>query len=61
MSRPNWGEPQYNGLKKKFGYLRYVNNGNNVNSAFMLRIPVQVTYEWGVISTYVDVTVEPTL
>lgn len=58
---PNWGEPQYNGLKKKFGYLRYVNNGNNVDSAFMLRIPVQVTYEWGVISTYVDVTVEPTL
>ncbi len=58
---PNWGETQYNGLKKKFGYLRYVNNGNNVDTAFMLRIPVQVTYEWGVISTYVDVTVEPTL
>ena len=58
---PNWGEAQYNGLKKKFGYLRYVNNGNNVDTAFMLRIPVQVTYEWGVISTYVDVTVEPTL
>lgn len=58
---PNWGVEQYNGLKNKFGYLRYVNNGNNVDTAFMLRIPVQVTYEWGVISTYVDVTVEPTL
>lgn len=58
---PNWGETQYNGLKKKFGYLRYVNNGNNVETSFMLRIPVQVTYEWGVISTYVDVTVNPTL
>ena len=58
---PNWGETQYNGLKKKFGYLRYVNNGNNVETSFELRIPVQVTYEWGVISTYVDVTVNPTL
>ena len=58
---PNWGESQYNELKTNFGYLRYVNNGNNVDKAFMLRIPVQVTYEWGVISTYVDVTVEPTL
>lgn len=58
---PTWGQVQYDGLSKKFGYIRYQNNGANVSKSFMLRIPVEVTYEWGVISTYVDVTVEPTL
>ena len=58
---PTWGQLQYNGLSKKFGYIRYVNNGANVSESFMLRIPVKVTYTWGEIETTVDVTVNPTL
>ena len=58
---PTWDLAQYNGLKNKFGFIRYVNNGNNVSESFMLRIPVKVTYTWGDIETYVDVTVNKTL
>lgn len=58
---PTWDLVQYNGLKNKFGFIRYVNNGNNVSESFMLRIPVKVTYTWGDIETYVDVTVNKTL
>lgn len=58
---PTWNKEQYDGLSKKFGYIRYQNNGAAVSESFMLRIPVEVTYEWGVISTTVDVTVNPTI
>lgn len=58
---PTWDLAQYNGLKNKFGFIRYVNNGANVDKSFMLRIPVKVTYTWGDIETYVDVTVNKTL
>lgn len=58
---PTWDQKQYDGLSKKFGYIRYQNNGAAVSESFMLRIPVEVTYEWGVISTTVDVTVNPTI
>lgn len=58
---PTWGQEQYDGLSKKFGYIRYENNGANVSESFMLRIPVKVTYTWGEIETTVDVTVTPTI
>lgn len=58
---PTWGQEQYDGLSKKFGYIRYQNNGANVSESFMLRIPVKVTYTWGEIETTVDVTVNPSI
>jgi len=51
----------YNGVIAKLGFIKYINNGSTVNSAFKLRIPVEIGYDWGSIKTYVDVTVNPTL
>ena len=44
---------------KAFGYIYYENNGTNVTD-FTVRIPVDVCYEWGHFSTYVDVTIKRT-
>ena len=57
---PGWGETQYKGLVDKFGYIHYQNNFSTVESAFQLRFPVEVTYDWGTIKVYVDATVQPT-
>ena len=56
---PNWGEAQYDGLVKKFGFIRYQNNGTLIDKPFELLIPVEVTYTWGTIKDYVKVTVNP--
>ena len=56
---PNWGAAQYEGLVKKFGFIRYQNNGTPIDKPFHLLIPVEVTYTWGTIKDYVKVTVNP--
>ena len=50
----------YNAIVAAMGKIKYVNNGNNVQT-FELRIPVEFTYTWGTIVTYVDVTVKGTM
>lgn len=50
----------YDEVVKQMGKIKYVNNGNNVQD-FKLRIPVDFTYYWGTINTYVDVTVKGTM
>lgn len=45
--------------KNKFGYIYYENNGDNVTD-FTVRIPLDVCYEWGHFSTYVDVKIKRT-
>ena len=58
---PTWGETQFNGLKGKFGFIHYFNNGTAIDTQFMLRIPITVTYTWGEIHQSVDVIVDRTL
>ena len=43
-----------------FGALKYHNNGDNIKS-FNLRIPIDVTYEWGTLRTVAEVKVNQTM
>ena len=54
------GATTYAEVVKQMGKIKYVNNGNNVQD-FQLRIPVEFTYYWGTINTYVDVAVKGTM
>lgn len=54
------GKATYDEVVKQMGKIKYVNNGNNVQD-FQLRIPVEFTYYWGTIRTYVDVAVKGTM
>ena len=54
-----WGETEYMTLVSKFGFIRYHNNKSTVSKAFKLRIPIAVTYDWGTITTTVEVDVKP--
>ena len=42
-----------------FGYLVYDNNGQ-VLDKFQIRVPLDITYYWGTLRTYVDITVDNT-
>lgn len=42
-----------------FGSLTYYNNGTPLANPYKLRIPVTVTYTWGTLTDYVEVTVNP--
>ena len=44
----------------QYGYIFYENNGANVTE-FTVRIPLDIKYEWGHFSTYVDVKIDRTL
>jgi len=46
--------------KANFGYIFYENNGVNVDE-FIVRIPLNIYYEWGHFRTYVDVKINTTL
>jgi hypothetical protein len=46
--------------KANFGYIYYENNGQNVDE-FVVRIPLNIYYEWGHFRTYVDVKINTTL
>lgn len=50
----------FNSNKNALGYIFYANNGLNVET-FTLRIPLEVSYEWGHFDTYVDVKINRTL
>ena len=50
----------WNAIVEAMGKIKYENNGNNVQG-FTLRIPVEFTYDWGTISSYVDVDVKDTM
>lgn len=50
------GQP-YGG--RTFGQLLYENNGQ-VTGTFKVRVPLTVTYDWGEVKTYVDITIENT-
>ena len=54
-----WGETEYNTLVSNFGFIRYHNNKSTVSKAFKLHIPIVVTYDWGTITTTVEVDVKP--
>ena len=43
----------------QFGYLVYDNNGQ-VLSTFQIRVPLDITYYWGTLRTYVDITINNT-
>lgn len=49
-----------NKQKERFGYIIYYNNGANV-TRFSVRIPIEVSYEWGTFKTYVTVAIHRTL
>lgn len=53
-------EATWNAIVKAFGKIKYVNNGNNVET-FQVRIPVDFTYTWGTIREYVVCTVNSTM
>lgn len=53
-------EATWNAIVKAFGQIKYVNNGNNVET-FKVRIPVDFTYTWGTIRAYVECTVNSTM
>ena len=44
---------------RDFGYLVYDNNGQ-VLDQFQIRVPLDITYYWGTLRTYVDITVNNT-
>lgn len=46
--------------RKQFGFIHYKNNNFNTVGA-TLRIPIEVTYSFGTISTYVDVKINGTI
>ena len=53
-------EATWNAIVDAFGKIKYVNNGNNVET-FKVRIPVDFTYTWGTIRAYVECTVNSTM
>ena len=54
-----WGKTEYETLVHNFGFIRYHNNKSVLSKAFKLRIPIAVTYDWGTITTTVEVEVKP--
>ncbi len=50
----------YDAIKAAMGKIRYVNNGNNVAN-FNVRIPIDVTYYWGTVRSYVTCKVHNTM
>ena len=54
------GTQTYDAIVAAMGKIKYVNNGNNVQT-FELRIPVEFTYTWGTVKTTVDCTVKSTM
>ena len=51
----------YDAIKAAMGQIKYENNGNNVGT-FKVRIPVEFTYDWGVIQkVWVDCVVKNTI
>lgn len=53
-----WGETEYMTLVSKFGFIRYHNNKSTVSKDFKLRIPIAIGYDWGTITTTVEVDVK---
>ena len=54
-------EATYDAIKAAMGQIKYENNGNNVGT-FKVRIPVEFTYDWGVIQkVWVDCVVKNTI
>ena len=53
-----WGETEYKTLVSKFGFIRYHNNKSTVSKDFKLRIPIAIGYDWGTITTTVEVDVK---
>lgn len=47
--------------KDSMGTITYFNNGDVVNKAFQVRVPLVVTYKWGFLVGHIDITVEPTI
>ena len=42
------------------GKLTYYNNGENINKAFQIRVPLVLTYKWGYLTGVLNVTIQPT-
>ncbi len=53
-------EAAVNAARKQFGFIHYQNNNYNTVGA-TLRIPIEVTYAFGTISTYIDVKINDTI
>ena len=53
-----WGETEYKTLVRKFGFIRYHSNKSTVSKDFKLRIPIAIGYDWGTITTTVEVDVK---
>lgn len=43
------------------GKLTYYNNGENINKAFQIRVPLVLTYKWGYLTGVLNVTINPTI
>lgn len=43
-----------------FGKLVYKNNGNNVKS-FQIKVPIEITYDWGTLASEITLTVQETM
>lgn len=45
-------------IQRMFGTITYDNNGNPIDDGVVLRLPVKVTYDWGTVTTTVDIPVK---
>lgn len=45
-------------IRKRIGTVTYNNNGNPIADGTILRLPVEVTYDWGTVTTTVDIPVK---
>ena len=45
-------------IRKLIGTVTYNNNGNPIADGTILRLPVEVTYDWGTVTTTVDIPVK---
>lgn len=51
-------ELTWGAIQRMFGTITYDNNGNPIGEGNVLRLPVKVTYDWGTVTTTVDIPVK---
>lgn len=51
-------ELTWGAIQRMFGTITYDNNGNPIGEGNVLRLPVKVTYDWGTVTTTVNIPVK---
>lgn len=50
----------WSAIRRMFGTITYHNNGNPIGEGNVLRLPIKVTYDWGTLTTSVDIPIKST-